>query len=296
MKPDVSILVLAYNSASTIEETLLSCYGQSHSNIEVIVADDGSTDDTLAVASALAGKHPRFPTIFVANPVNRGIVANCRSGLAVASGTWVKMLGADDVLCPWAVAQLAAAGEAAEADVVISQFKSFGAEERLYPLPSTVRGIRSRDLAHSMLLGFGAIAPGVLVRLESVHKEDLPSPEYVMAEDSMFYALARRGYRFTFLEEVTVRYRVHPQQVTSGESAAAKLLRADQDRFFRMEVSRRLAPWHPYLLHLRYQRFINRHCQRLPRPIRSVLSLADPAVLMQRFIDHDLPWQRRKSS
>jgi glycosyltransferase involved in cell wall biosynthesis len=294
-KPErVSIIVIAYNSAATIRETLNSCYAQSYANFEIIVADDGSSDDTVSIARKLAGEHPTIKTTIAANSTNSGIVKNCKSGLDKASGKWVKIIGADDIMLPTGLAQLVAAGEEAKADVVLSQFRSFGSENRLYPLPWTVRGIRSRNLARSMLMGFGAVAPGALVRLSTLRDESLPSEEYVMAEDTMFYELAKRGFRFAYLEQVTVKYRVHAKQVTVGQSAAANAFRDDQARFRRDEVRGNLGPLHPYYLHLRYQGFIDRNSVRLPWFLSSALRLADPILLTQMYVNRDLPWQRRR--
>lgn len=292
----VSIVVIAYNSASTIRETLTSCYAQSLPAFEIIVADDGSQDATVAIAHDLAAEHPAIKTTIVANPKNQGIVKNCKSGLDKASGTWVKIIGADDIITPTGLAALVAAGQEANADVVLSQFRSFGAENRLYPLPWTVRGIRSRNLARSMLMGFGAVAPGAMVRLSVLRRESLPSEEYVMAEDTMFYELAKRGFRFTYLEKVTVKYRVHDEQVTVAESGGASAFRADQRRFLLTEVRKNLGSWHPYYLHLRYQRFIDRNGVRLPRALRSALRLADPVLFAQMYVNRDLPWQRRRKT
>jgi len=290
----VSIVIMAYNSASTIRETLQGCYSQTYPLLEVIVTDDGSQDDTVSIARDLAARFPAIKTIVIANPTNDGIVRNCKRGLDKASGTWAKIIGADDILLPDGIADLVTAGQSAKADVVLSQFQSFGDESRLYPLPWTVRGIGSRNLARSMLMGFGAIAPGALVRLGALRKESLPSDQYIMAEDSLFYELAKRGYRFTYLEKVTVRFRVHKNQVTANESTAARTLRAEQSRFFDYEGRRVLGRFHPYYLHVRYQRFVDGMSGKLPRPIQLILRRLDPILFARMYVDRDLPWQRTR--
>lgn len=293
MDDRVSIIVLAYNSATTIDETLQGCYSQTHRGVEVIVADDGSTDETASIARRLAEEHPLVQSSLV-SAANSGIVKNCKRGLAEASGGWVKIIAADDILLPTAIADLVSAGTRERADVVLSQFQAFGADNRVYPLPWTVRGIRGGDLPRAMLMGFGAIAPGALVRREVLERESLPSEDYVMAEDTMFYELAKRRYRFTYLERVTVRYRVHDRQVTAGESVASPALRADQAKFLAREVRTNLGPWHPFYLHTLYQSFIDRRLKRVPRLVRSALKLADPIAAFQRYVNRDLPFQRRK--
>jgi glycosyltransferase involved in cell wall biosynthesis len=288
----VSIVVVAYNSGLTIQETLQSCYSQSYPNVEVIVADDGSQDETLSVATRIAKLYPKVKTTIVANSVNGGIVVNCRSGLAQATGSWVKFLAADDILVPTGIADLVAKGDAA--DVVLSQFRSFGTESRLYPTRWTVRGIQSRNLARAMLMGFGAIAPAALIRISVLRAEGLPSTKHLMADDTLFYDLAKLGYRFTFVERVTVNFRVHDNQITAGKSAAAAVLRAEQTHGREMELKQVLGSWHPYVWHVEYQRLLDRLGHHLPRPVRSALRLLDPFLFVQLYVNRELPWQRAR--
>src|SRR5260221_14503963 len=59
----VSVVIPAFNAGATIDETLRSVRSQSHERIEIIVVDDGSTDDTLAVAERPADQDPRIKII-----------------------------------------------------------------------------------------------------------------------------------------------------------------------------------------------------------------------------------------
>lgn len=292
----VSIVVIAYNSAATIRETLESCYRQTYPNIEVVVADDGSRDDTVEVARTVATEHPTHRTIIVANPENAGITRNCKSGLDAAHGTWAKVIGADDLLLPSGIADLVACGNGRDADVVFSQFKSFGGESRLYPRPWTAQRIGRRNLDRAMLMGFGNVAPGAMVRLATLRKEGLPSLRTVMAEDTMFYDLACKGYRFAFCAKVTVLFRVHRKQITSGEGPVASILRSEQEAFFRDEVVRRLGAWHPFVLHVRYQRLVNRLAGKAPGRLASVARLLDPVFVGLMHLEENFPWQRKQES
>lgn len=95
MSPLVSVLITAYNAAPWIAETLASVKHQTYLNVEVIVVDDGSTDDTKAVASRFAS-----PTVTVLSQANAGACAARNRAFEAASGDLIQYLDADDLLAP----------------------------------------------------------------------------------------------------------------------------------------------------------------------------------------------------
>ncbi len=92
----VSIIIPCYNQAEFLGEAVESALAQTHPHVEVVVVDDGSTDNTLAVASG-------FPGIRVVSRTNGGLPAARNTGLAAASGAYTVFLDADDRLLPSAV-------------------------------------------------------------------------------------------------------------------------------------------------------------------------------------------------
>ncbi|MEA5452431.1 glycosyltransferase family A protein [Leptolyngbya sp. CCNP1308] len=95
MKPLVSILIPCHNAAPWLAETLESALGQTWPNTEVILIDDGSTDDSLIVASQF--DHPQLRIIAQRN---QGAAATRNLALDLAQGEVIQFLDADDVLAP----------------------------------------------------------------------------------------------------------------------------------------------------------------------------------------------------
>jgi glycosyltransferase involved in cell wall biosynthesis len=95
VNPLVSIIIPAHNAGPWIGEAIRSCQAQSWPAVEVTVVDDGSTDDTLAIANSF--KSDRLSVI--AQP-NRGSSAARNAGLQAARGEYVQFLDADDLLAP----------------------------------------------------------------------------------------------------------------------------------------------------------------------------------------------------
>lgn len=93
--PLVSVIVPVYNGAHTIRATLDSVFEQSYENFELIVIDDGSTDETLAVVGSF--KDSRLK---VFSHANAGVAASRNRGVSHAVGSYISFLDADDLWTP----------------------------------------------------------------------------------------------------------------------------------------------------------------------------------------------------
>ena len=94
MKPLVSVCIPAYNSAVYIKKTMESVLSQEYENIELVVVDDCSRDNTLEVVRSV--KDPRVR--IVKNEKNLGMTGNWNKCLAEAKGDYIKLICADDIL------------------------------------------------------------------------------------------------------------------------------------------------------------------------------------------------------
>ena len=102
MKPLVSVIVSTYNRAGTILRTLESILNQTYTNIEIIVVDDGSTDNTLELLAGLKDERIRI----IKHPVNRGVTAAKNTGLDNIRGEWFVSVDSDDEIVPEAIETL----------------------------------------------------------------------------------------------------------------------------------------------------------------------------------------------
>lgn len=112
----VSVVVPTYNVAATLDQCLASIEGQAHRQLEIIVVNDGSTDDSSAIAHAHAARDQR---VIVVDKPNEGYGASCNRGISMARGEWVSIVEPDDYLAPDAYAgMIAQAARVGGADVV----------------------------------------------------------------------------------------------------------------------------------------------------------------------------------
>ncbi|AJY47330.1 glycosyltransferase family 2 protein [Martelella endophytica] len=93
--PAASIIVPAYNAATTIRETLDSLLDQTFADVEIIVVDDGSSDSTVAIVNSYSD-----PRIRLISQANRGLAGAHNTGIAAARGTYVGFCDADDLWLP----------------------------------------------------------------------------------------------------------------------------------------------------------------------------------------------------
>jgi glycosyltransferase involved in cell wall biosynthesis len=94
--PLVSICIPSYNSGEFIKQTLDSVLAQTYTNIEVIVTDDVSKDDTVQIARSINDVRLK---VFV-NEKNLGVVENWNRSIELAKGEYIKIMGGDDLLDP----------------------------------------------------------------------------------------------------------------------------------------------------------------------------------------------------
>ncbi|WP_225046923.1 glycosyltransferase [Lacticaseibacillus kribbianus] len=102
----VSVIVPCYNEEATLHETVQSLCQQAHRNIELILVDDHSTDNTLLVMNALKQKFRRVPMTIVAQPHNGGKAAAMNAGAKAAHGEYLLCVDSDSLIDPHAVDHL----------------------------------------------------------------------------------------------------------------------------------------------------------------------------------------------
>jgi succinoglycan biosynthesis protein ExoO len=92
--PRVSVVIPVYNSAETLRRAVESVLCQTLSNLELLIVDDGSTDESAALAAELAAADPRARTLQL--PANRGKPAALNQAFSVVTGEWIAIIDADD--------------------------------------------------------------------------------------------------------------------------------------------------------------------------------------------------------
>lgn len=108
--PLVSAIVPAWNAQATLADTLASIAAQTWPNLEIVIVDDGSTDETAAIAEAFCRGEPHARLI---RQENRGLAAANNAAIRDARGDWIAPCDSDDIWHPTKIAKQVAAALAA---------------------------------------------------------------------------------------------------------------------------------------------------------------------------------------
>jgi glycosyltransferase involved in cell wall biosynthesis len=140
--PLVSVIVPAFNSAWCIERTLKSIAGQTYPNLEVIVVNDGSTDNTASVIRSCIAGDARFRVV---DQDNRGLVGARNRGIEEARGVYIAPVDADDLWHPDYVASQVAMLEQADPGTPFVFCYSYWIDENddVYPTSAPARPPRA---------------------------------------------------------------------------------------------------------------------------------------------------------
>ena len=117
--PLVSIIVPVYNAQKGLSRCLESICSQTYQELEIIVLNDGSTDDSLAICEQFRAKDPR---IVVVDKENEGVSRTRNAGLTLAQGDYIQFVDSDDALDPDYTQNLVQAALEHNADLVIAPY------------------------------------------------------------------------------------------------------------------------------------------------------------------------------
>lgn len=203
-QPRASVIIPAYNAARFIGATIDSVLAQTYRDFEIIVVDDGSTDDTAAV---LRPYRDRIKYIYQAN---QGVTAAQNAGACLAEGHYVIFSGADDLLLPDQLAiQTRVLDERPEVGLVASGYRVIDENGRLIREVKPWVGRPTITLESAV---FGGLAPPVAVMLRRSWFEQAGGfdPQLAYCEDSDLWArLALAGCVMVWAPAITSGYRVH---------------------------------------------------------------------------------------
>lgn len=226
MKALVTIAVATYHSARFIEETLESVYNQTYSNLALIVSDDCSKDDTIAIINKWVTQErvkTRFHSIEVITvPINTGVSANCNRCIAAVPSDWFKFIAGDDILLPNCIEDnMNFVGENPKAKIIFSQVKlyqDYFKEKNYikttpfeYPNNLMASCFSAKDQYQLLLLSDRIhYTPSVFMNKQAILKVGGYDESNRLVEDyPMWLKLTGSGEQLYYFHKITVGYRIH---------------------------------------------------------------------------------------
>ncbi|MFY7839478.1 MAG: glycosyltransferase family 2 protein [Lacibacter sp.] len=225
-RPLVSVVALCYNHSRYVVETLESIQQQSYTNVEVIVFDDCSKDNSVAVVeSFLQGNNLSWS--FIKHQQNRGIAKTLNEAIDLAKGTYIKFIACDDVLLPDCIETLTTALDLqpqefamAYADVITIDENStvFG------ETPFAERGwLQDADVPSGNLfiqLAQLCFIPATATLIRRQVLQQLQFDEKLYFEDWDMWLRISKQYLIKGLCKPVVKYRIHRSSMYQAKSPA----------------------------------------------------------------------------
>lgn len=173
---EISIIIPAYNSAAYLPQTLNSCIKQSYSNFEIIVVNDGSTDNINDIVSDFQVSCPHIDLIQLNQP-NGGLVSARKLGVKHARGKYVFFLDADDKISPDALRLLYE--HSSGYDIIIGDFVLENQRGELLPIQHKNRNLfsdnKSAVLCNYLTKNISASLCGRLIKRELLNEFSTPN-------------------------------------------------------------------------------------------------------------------------
>ncbi|GGG20164.1 glycosyltransferase [Pontibacter amylolyticus] len=218
--PLVSVICLCYNHERFIAEALDSVLAQTYPNLEIIIMDDCSTDNSVAVIQEYVRQYPQLT--FLSTGTNQGNTRAFNLAWRASKGAYVIDFATDDVLLPERVAQQVAAFEKLDDTygVVYSDAEYIDDEGRhvRFHYKRNQRGevisfAPSGDIFQH-LLGRYFICPPTMMMKRQVFEELQGYDETLAYEDFDFWVRSSRRYKYFFLDAITTKRRLHANSLS----------------------------------------------------------------------------------
>lgn len=224
----VSVIIPTYNNAQFVAQAVDSVLAQTYPDFEVIIVDDGSTDDTQA---ALAGYDKRIRYIY---QENRGPAAARNHGYHVSSGDYLLFLDSDDLVPTDKLeVQVSFLEMRPEFGLVYSAWRQI--DEGGTRILGEVRPSRQGHLLREILCRRLFFFPGAaVIRRECLEQVGLFDEALFGCEDAdLWLRLAYAGYAFGYVDVPLFSYRVHSDSITGTvDSRHVRSWAASLDKFF----------------------------------------------------------------
>jgi len=276
---NISVCIPTYNGAEYLQACLQSVLSQTYKEIEILVIDDGSTDNTREILEDYAANHRCIRVI--QNETNFGLVGNWNRCIELASGEWIKFLFQDDLLEANCLEKMAAAIE--DGDLFVACSRRFEFEKQTTPeiknfyleskrlidelyVKAKLTGKEFADIAVN-LIGCNLVGePTVTLLHRSVFESyGKFNNQLIMSCDLEYWTRIAIHTGIRFVPDELAVFRVH------GHATSAVNRR---DRRYRMNVLDNLALWHDIATHPLYE------------PLRDAANRRIPPLNLVKIMEH----------
>lgn len=280
-KPLVSVFIPVYNSEDYIKDALNSIVTQTYTNLEIIIVDDCSTDQSIEIINSFQDSRIRL----IRNEENKGIPYNRNLGLNESKGKYMAIMDADDIAMPNRIEeQVAFMEKHQDIDAIGTYYEMFGSKVSRTFKPKYI----SPEEIKVQLLFFSQIGnPTAMVRLETIKKHQITyNPEYFVAQDYDMWVQISKVGKLHILPDVLLKYRTGHSNITkkSQEEKAVKRkkiidsIHKDILEFYRFNLTDKEL--------IVYNEFFNDNSSEISKSSLEVIATISKKMIEQNRVNH----------
>lgn len=279
--PLVSICIPTYNGSQFIAEAMDSALLQTYPNLEIVISDDDSADNTLEIVESYRAKTPM--PIHIHHHLHNGIGANWNYTIDMANGEYIKFLFQDDVLMPKCISEMVKLIETDKSLAIVASKRDFIVESSFLN-KETARWIENmKDLQYTLNLDYSDgiayldkqlfssdeffVSPlnkvgeptTILFRKNLINRIGYFREDLKQVLDYEFCYRVLNNYRIAIIEEPLVKFRLHNLQTTvkNKDNAIFNVDHAKMERIIYNQYFKYLSPYKKKVLSRKYNKFVS---------------------------------------
>ncbi|CAG9606590.1 glycosyltransferase family 2 protein [Pseudoneobacillus rhizosphaerae] len=218
--PLVSVFMPVFNCEKYIKESLESILNQTYSNLEILIIDDGSTDNTIEIISSYNDKRIRL----LKNGENKGIPFTRNRGLEESKGKYMAIMDADDIAFLNRIERQVNYMEVnKDIDVVASYFNIFGGRIKKSYKPKL---FSPEEISAKLIFSNPIGNSTAFIRLETIKINKLKyNANYFVAQDYDMWVQISKVGKISILPEILLEYRISSNNITKKSTKNSLLQR-----------------------------------------------------------------------
>jgi glycosyltransferase involved in cell wall biosynthesis len=250
-QPLVSVIIPSYNHEKYVEQAIMSVVNQTYKNIELIIIDDGSKDNSPYLIKELINSIDSYKIIFEIQE-NMGLTKTLNKAINMANGEFIAFLASDDMYLPNRVEEGVNVFLSSKADVGVVYSDGVVIDEdgnQLYKYSEKYKVPLSKNTYKELLLRDWIPAPGVLYRKSSLIECGLFDESSKLEDYDILLRLSQK-YKFEHISKPLFFYRVHGLNFSSDAIMMDEYLKLLSRKF------NNISSFYKYRVALRNKNFI----------------------------------------
>lgn len=218
----ISVIIPVYNVFKHIRRCLLSAFNQTYTDIEYIIVNDATPDNSMGIVYEVIAQYPQKDVRIINHPVNKGLGGARNTGVQASSGEYIFFLDSDDEIPPTSIETLTQSIHNKNIDLVIGEIKVLGNKRKAYPLLKLKEGVYcgNKFILNSFLQReWYEMAWNKLIKQTLFTKHNIWFEEGLLHEDTLWsFQIANQIKSLAIIQQDTYYYHIQDNSITQKKT------------------------------------------------------------------------------